>query len=96
MGHGRLRHAQRLGQIADADLRLEEHEEDADAARIAEDLEQLRQIEELFFLRHGLRHDLQQILVHFPALAAFCKTVFVHRFLLILYTFSSENQSFFT
>ena len=58
MGNGRLRHVQRFGQIADADLCFQKDKEDPDAGRVSEDLEQFGKIKQIILRRKLLVYKL--------------------------------------
>ena len=52
MRYGRLRHIQRFCNVTDASLLVIQRIEDPDPRGIAEDLEQLRKIKQLVFIRN--------------------------------------------
>ena len=58
MGDRGGRHLQSLGQVADADLRLEEDKKDADARGVAEDLEELGEVEQTVLVRERFGDEL--------------------------------------
>lgn len=71
MRYRRLRHIERLRQVADAHLRLKQNKQYPDSGGIPEHLEQLRQVIQRFLLRHLVRYRFKQLLMQFFYFTAF-------------------------
>ena len=78
MRHGGVRHRQRGGEVAHAHLRFKQNEQYANARRVAEYFEQLREVVERVLVGQLFVDDAQEVVVYLRRLAALVFVVVVH------------------